>query len=55
MFIKRVISFILIFLVVFTLQVQDKEVKGIDSFAVVKIQNAIKVAEEETKLPNILY
>jgi hypothetical protein len=51
MFIKKVISLIMIFLIAFTTQVQEKEIYEKDSFDLAKIQNGLNVAAENCEEP----
>jgi hypothetical protein len=53
MFIKKVISLIMIFLIAFTTQVQEREIYEKDSFDLAKIQNSLNVAAESCEEPEI--
>ncbi len=50
-FIKKVVSLIMIFLVGFTTQIKEKKTKVIEPFSLAKYQSDLKVAEEDCDLP----
>ncbi|GEO03948.1 hypothetical protein AAE02nite_16120 [Adhaeribacter aerolatus] len=49
-FIKKVVSLIMIFLVGFTTQIKEKNTKVIEPFSLAKFRDNVKVAEERCVL-----
>ena len=54
MFIKKVTFLIMIFLMAFTMQVQEKEIYVFDNSTLTKVQHDLQVAEEKCNLPENL-